>query len=815
MPPTFTARPQSGRITPITPGSFIPPNAFYNRPPATIRGIVENVSWWTAGQPILPLAPADTAPRGWQFLSEQNKIFTPRATEYLTFDDLRKLASYPLAAILINIHCDVVASRKWQIRLRQVPGQTNKQREEAEKSDTTITKLTEFFMNPNADNTWREFVRMWILECLTTDAPALYIRRDKRRNIGELRVIDGAMIARYIDDNGWTPSVDSPAYAQLWWGTPAWDLARDQLFYRPMNPRAYKLYGYPATERMEWWLKLGWARLELKTQWAENGTIPDGLMVVPPSASIEMVERQQAWMNAVMTGNPQKRVQLRLIQGFSAEGKDQLVFPKEKMLTDEYDDLEIRQLCGGYGVSKQRFLQQVNRASAEMAQEAAEQEGTWPSEQYIMDSANLLIQSPLYFGLNRYEFTYQDQRDKDPSVQSTADATYQKIGAKTLNEIRDSLGLDPIQGNPWADQPMVLTANGVVPYSPAALPEPKEGNEEGSEGPSKPVSGEIVPANKPPKVKMARRAIVLDAEILQSENRRQIMQFISGAHEDHRFDKAHVGMTIDPHHYSLHGEQARNNLQTVLDKHLRRVRKDFVAKLKDVGAKKVRKADDDYNESEIRKLLGDDEFWTTLWIDLPDDLKPDLEAAVRAGMAKGLLEANISGSQTDMINSFNAIAQAYAKERAAEMVGMKFDDAGELVPNPKAQYVISDTTRDDLRRIITQSFEQNTRMSDLVKSIQDAGAFSTVRAQMIAATEVSRAQAGGTYDVWKHTGVVQSYRWQNSNLSNVCADCIDNAEEGEVAFGKTFPSGDLYPPAHPNCRCVIVAVKTGTGSKAA
>ena len=37
-----------------------------------------------------------------------------------------------------------------------------------------------------------------------------------------------------------------------------------------------------------------------------------------------------------------------------------------------------------------------------------------------------------------------------------------KLGAATLNELRDSLGLDPFD-NPAADRPMVLTPTGYVP----------------------------------------------------------------------------------------------------------------------------------------------------------------------------------------------------------------------------------------------------------------------------------------------------------------------------------------------------------------
>jgi hypothetical protein len=810
MPPKAPyAQGSSVKIIQTSGLNYVPPSAFYQPPKDTITGVrTPGSSWWTAGQPILPIAPEGTSPVGFQFLSEQNKIFTPRATEYLTFDDLRRLATYPVAAIMINEHANAVAARKFRIRLRQLPGQNNKDREAAEKKDPKILQLTNFFMNPNPDMTWREWVYMWIHEVQTTDAPAIFVRRNARRDIAELRLIDGTIIARYIDDNGWTPSNESPAYAQLWWGTPAWDLTRDQLFYRPKSPRVYKIYGNSPTERSSRLLELGFSRLELKLQWAQNGTIPDGLMVVPPDAPMELVERQQAWMNSVMTGNSQRRVQLRLIQGFAKDGKDQLLFPKEKMLMDPYDEYEIRMLAVNYGTSKQRYMAQMNRASADAAQEAAEEEGTGPSHQYILDSMNILIQSPLYFNLPAYEFSYEDQRERDVLKQAQADDLYIKNGTKTWNETRDALGLDAYQSeksDDLADSPLAFANPIYNAYDSAteaaAAKQPKLPS--GELGESSGQAGEVIPPTGRRKSSKLAGRIVLDAVEVEDQNRSQVAAFLAATRVHGQLEKTHVGMTIDPHHFSLQSETARSRLEAIIEKRLGKIAATFVAKIKTT---KLRKSDDE----DIKRLLDDDEFWTSLWIDLPDDLTPDLEAAVRSGMAKGILETGVSVSSKDAINKFNQLAHAYAQKRAAEMVGMKYDAEGELVLNPKAQYTISEPTRTELRQIITEAFEEETPMAELVQEIQDAGSFSIVRAQNIAKTEVSFAQSGGTYEVWKQTGVVKTYFWQNSNLANVCDVCLDNAAAGEIEFGKAFPSGDKYPPAHPGgCRCVVVASKTG------
>ncbi|CAB4695069.1 unannotated protein [freshwater metagenome] len=37
-----------------------------------------------------------------------------------------------------------------------------------------------------------------------------------------------------------------------------------------------------------------------------------------------------------------------------------------------------------------------------------------------------------------------------------------------------------------------------------------------------------------------------------------------------------------------------------------------------------------------------------------------------------------------------------------------------------------------------------------------------------------------------------------------CADGEDNALEGAIACGDPFPTGDITPPAHPGCRCILL-----------
>jgi hypothetical protein len=63
------------------------------------------------------------------------------------------------------------------------------------------------------------------------------------------------------------------------------------------------------------------------------------------------------------------------------------------------------------------------------------------------------------------------------------------------------------------------------------------------------------------------------------------------------------------------------------------------------------------------------------------------------------------------------------------------------------------------------------------------------------------AWSRGVYDAANDGTMLQ---WVSAHEGR-CADCDDNALE-PTAKGEAFPTGQLYPPAHPGCRCVLALV---------
>lgn len=179
---------------------------------------------------------------------------------------------------------------------------------------------------------------------------------------------------------------------------------------------------------------------------------------------------------------------------------------------------------------------------------------------------------------------------------------------------------------------------------------------------------------------------------------------------------------------------------------------------------------------------------------LAESLRQPLVDAAISGVSETALQVEITDA--GMLATSNEAARAWAQKRAAEMVGMKWIN-GALVPNPNAKWEISDTIRDELRKIFEKAFaSEKAPLEEIIQAIKEAGSFSEARAEMIARTEVSRAQISGNLALWKQSGMVEMYTWLLSEDEGVCDQCQEIADNGPYELGKgPIPIDD----SHPNC----------------
>ncbi len=188
-----------------------------------------------------------------------------------------------------------------------------------------------------------------------------------------------------------------------------------------------------------------------------------------------------------------------------------------------------------------------------------------------------------------------------------------------------------------------------------------------------------------------------------------------------------------------------------------------------------------------------------------DPTDAQLQAIYRDGAQQAL--ATLGVDDRDITSQVFKEAAEYASMRSAEMVGMKYDEEGNLVDNPDSLFAISDTTRDDIRAAVEDAIENGTPAADLADTISDLGAFSDARAMMIARTELIAANNKGHMSAFKNSGVVQYKAWSTAGDDDVDEEiCQANEDQGPIPLDDDFDSGDSEPPGHPNCRCTLVAV---------
>lgn len=165
----------------------------------------------------------------------------------------------------------------------------------------------------------------------------------------------------------------------------------------------------------------------------------------------------------------------------------------------------------------------------------------------------------------------------------------------------------------------------------------------------------------------------------------------------------------------------------------------------------------------------------------------------------------------ELTNQVNEKAADWATARAAEMVGMKYNEDGELVENTRAEYAIDQTTRDLLRSTISDGLEENIGWEEIAADIEENFAFSEARATAIARSETTNAnnQASlmSAHEANDELGIGLKKGWLATDTA--CDICMENEAAGLLELDEEFPSGDDAPGAHTNCECTLIYEREG------
>ncbi|MFZ3235142.1 MAG: phage portal protein [Stellaceae bacterium] len=408
---------------------------------------------FSPGYPLVP--PERERVRVWDFPVGYNTIYTPRAYEPIGFHELRALAeNHDITRLAIETRKDQIEKLEWAIRSRN-------ENKPATDASARIATLTEFWRKPDGEQPFGTWLRELLEDLLVLDAPCLEIRSNRGGDIVGLDVVDGATIKVLIDDTGRRPRPPAPAYEQVVHGRPWRLLTSDELLYLPRNRRPHKAYGFGPCEQIVMTINIGLRRQLMQLQHFTDGNVPPGLLNAPDGWNAEQIRQFQEWFDSILAGNTGTRT--RLI--WAPTGAKYQAF-KEAPYKDEFDEWLARIVCYAFSLPPTAFTPQVNRATAQSAQETALQEGLAPLTGWVKRLVDGVIQDRM--GQTDLEFVWSDARPIDPKDQASIIDIYVKDGVYTLNEARDLLGLLPVEGG---DRLMFQTAQGPVSLSPSPPPD--------------------------------------------------------------------------------------------------------------------------------------------------------------------------------------------------------------------------------------------------------------------------------------------------------------------------------------------------------
>lgn len=349
-----------------------------------------------------------------------------------------------------------------------------------------------------------------------------------------------------------------------------------------------------------------------------------------------------------------------------------------------------------------------------------------------------------YFGYADLQLSWTEEKDPDPLQQAQINQIYINAGVKTANEVREEIGLEAF-----------------TPQQEAQLAQRKATAIQG------------LPGGRPPdddtgKVEKASKKAL---RVLAPLNRqRETTARIAGLLE------ARIATRFE-----LLREEAADQLAGVVSKE---------------DATPAERA-----AREVDLLLH------LSWEGMVAAVLPLLSEMAVDGADQALKQIGDLGAGVSL-DLVNEEALAWARMRAAEMVGMRFD-GGALVPNPNARWRIDETTRNDLRGLVTKAIEEGWSNDELAKNIREAATFDRPRARMIARTETRIADTQGNmvaYRAAQANGIPMLKQWVTAEDDKVSPECAENGAAGPIPLDALFPSGVAETPQHPSCRCNISPV---------
>lgn len=325
--------------------------------------------------------------------------------------------------------------------------------------ETEIERIKSWLEYPNKNNeSWLEILRTLVKDLLEIDASVLVkvfdiesydfeqlepksgaplLKPKGQRTLTELYSRDGASFLKETDKFGfvsgyWQYSYQIPAH-------PMW-FNRDEICYISEHPRSMSVYGYSRTQAVLDVVKSLHYSLQYNKKYFEDFAIPDGVLGLEETNETEMKDFMNYWNNEFKAQPHKLAVINKKIswQPFNISNKELEWLESQKW----YYKMVITMF--GLTPTELGISEDSNRATSATQAEVSKRKGIRPLIKLLEKKINKEIIEELTNAPVEFQFVYDDPAEKNARL--TNWQMELNMGIKTPNEVRNELGLTPIDG---------------------------------------------------------------------------------------------------------------------------------------------------------------------------------------------------------------------------------------------------------------------------------------------------------------------------------------------------------------------------------
>jgi hypothetical protein len=134
----------------------------------------------------------------------------------------------------------------------------------------------------------------------------------------------------------------------------------------------------------------------------------------------------------------------------------------------------------------------------------------------------------------------------------------------------------------------------------------------------------------------------------------------------------------------------------------------------------------------------------------------------------------------------------------AELAGGEAPKVDELADRLARE--ITDDLRARLERTLDSTGDDDEALVEAISAAYRE--WKTARSEPLARHHLAASYAFGAFSATD----AGELRWVVDTAEGSCPDCDDNTLAGPTAKGSAYPTGQIHPPAHAGCRCLVLPV---------